>query len=256
MRQKMISARDITYNSLRTAYTYARNEDIFLVDSKTGNERRITKTAESESNPAFIMNDSKLIYIKNQNVFSWDINTGLTTQLTNFQKSPREDKKDVLTPQETWLKNEQLRNMEVLKTRKEKKDSAEAAAKAFPKEKELRTIYYEDKIVTGLTVSPDGRFITYRLFKPVTNAKSTIIPNYVTESGFTQDIPGRTKVGAPSGTVEFFVFDTEKDTVLNIKPDQVPGIADATDYSKDYIKDTAKKKITNEARKFFWSLLE
>jgi dipeptidyl aminopeptidase/acylaminoacyl peptidase len=166
-------------------------------------------------------------------------------QLTNFQKSPKEDKKDILTPQELWLKNDQLRNMEVLRTRKQKRDSAEAAQKAIPKEKELRPIYFEDKFVTGLTVSPDGRFVTYRLFKQAVNAKNTIIPNYVTESGYTQDIPGRTKVGAPLGTSELFVFDREKDTVIPVKADQLPGIADPTDYSKDYKADTSKKKPGN-----------
>lgn len=252
LRQKMIGDKDVTYNIARTAYTYAKNDDIFFANVKAGNERRITKTAEAESNPRFIMNDTKIIYTKNGNIFSWDIATGLTTQLTNFQKSPKEEKKETLTMQETWLKNEQLRNIEVLKTRKEKKDSAEAAAKAFPKEKELRTIYYEDKFVTGITVSPDGRFVTYRLFKPAANAKATIVPNYITESGFTQDIAGRTKVGAPSGTSEFFIFDTEKDTVLPVRPEQLPGIADVTDYAKDYpVKDTAKKKSTNRTVSFF-----
>lgn len=252
LRQKMIAADDATFNTARTAFAFSRFDDIFFTDVKTGKERRVTKTTEAESNPRFIMNDTKIIYTKNQNIFSWDIATGLTTQLTNFQKSPKEDKKEVLTPQEVWLKNDQLRNMEVLKTRKEKRDSAEAAAKAFPKEKELRTIYYEDKFVGNVNVSPDGRFVSYRLFKPAANAKTTIVPNYVTESGFTQDITTRTKVGAPLGASELFIFDTEKDTVLTVKPDQIPGISDATDYSKDYpVKDTAKKKTNNRQVNFY-----
>ncbi|WP_315816590.1 hypothetical protein [Paraflavitalea speifideaquila] len=46
-------------------------------------------------------------------------------------------------------------------------------------------------------MSADGRFISYRLIKAATGGKNTIVPNYVTESGFTEDIPGRTKVGNP-----------------------------------------------------------
>ena len=34
------------------------------------------------------------------------------------------------------------------------------------KQKDLRSISIEDKILQGLTISPDGRFISYRLSKP------------------------------------------------------------------------------------------
>lgn len=255
-RQNNITSDNVTFNTARTAYTYEKNGDIYFADVKTGSERRVTKTTEVESNPGFIMNDSKIIYTRSQNIFSWDMLTGLTTQLTNFQCSPKDEKKDNLSAEEAWLKNQQLSGMEVLKTRKEKKDSAESAAKLLPKEKELRAIYYEDKFVGNIVVSPNGRFITYRLFKPAPNAKSTIVPNYITESGFTQDIPGRAKVGAPAGTSEFFIFDTEKDTVLTVKPSQLPGITDATDYAKDYpVKDTTGKKTVRAVTFFgpFWN---
>ena len=85
----------------------------------------------------------------------------------------------------------------------------------------------------GLTISPDGRFVGYRLTKP-SDAKSTIVPNYVTESGFTSDIPGRTKVGVSQNNSEFFIYDRKKDTVFAIKMDSIPGIRDLPDYVKDY----------------------
>jgi len=187
---------------------------------------------------------------------------GLTTQLTNFQKgaaparpesSPgasrrrpqqtKDEKKETLSAQEKWLQNDQLEHFDVLRTRKEKKDLADSMNKLLPKPKELRAIYTDDKTLNNLVISPDGRFISYRLFKPATGAKKTIVPNYVTESGFTEDIPGRTKVGAPEGSSEFFVFDTEKDTVIQVKTDQIQGIDDLPDYMKYYpTKDTVKKK--------------
>ena len=55
--------------------------------------------------------------------------------------------------------------------------------------------------------------------KPLPAAKTTIVPSYVTETGFTTDIPARTKVGAAQGTSEFFIYDRERDTVFAIKID-------------------------------------
>ncbi|MGZ8551563.1 MAG: prolyl oligopeptidase family serine peptidase, partial [Chitinophagaceae bacterium] len=117
------------------------------------------------------------------------------------------------------------------------------------KQKELRSISIEDKILQGLNISPDGRFISYRLSKPPANTKSTIVPNYVTETGFTTDIPARTKVGAPEASSEFFIYDRQRDTVLVIKTDSIPGIKDMPDYIKDYpkqLEERTKKAVTRE----------
>ncbi len=71
-----------------------------------------------------------------------------------------------------------------------------------------------------------------RLTRAASGGKSTIVPNYVTESGFTEDIPGRTKVGAPMSTQELYLYDMQKDTVYVLKTDSIPGIKDLPDYVK------------------------
>ncbi len=246
MRKQILPASSYTYNLERTRYTYAKNGDIFLGDAKTGTEKQITATVETESGPEFILNSSKIIFRRNQDVFAWDIALGITTQLTNFKKGiapVREPKKDTLNPQEKWLARDQLEYFDVLKSRKNKKDSSEAATKAFTKEKELRSIYYGDRILSLVSVSPTGRFTTYRLTTPAKGARNTIVPSYVTESGFTQDINTRTKVGAPEGSSDFYVFDAIADTVLLVKTDSISGIKDLPDFAKDYpTYDSLKKK--------------
>ena len=235
-RQAILRGRDITYNNTRSSYVYDKDGDIFLADVKTGKERRITQTVDIESDPLFSFDDTKVVYTLNQNLFAWEIATGLITQLTNFQRGtapPKDLKKENLNTQEKWLKEDQLRNFDVLRSRKQKRDITDSMASALPKNKTLKTIYLEDKSLFGAVISPDGRYITYRLYKSE-RGKTTIVPSYVTESGFTEDIPGRTKVGASQGTQEFFVFDTEKDTVLHVKTTDIEGIKDIPAYFKDY----------------------
>ncbi|HSC38350.1 MAG TPA: hypothetical protein VLD19_10775, partial [Chitinophagaceae bacterium] len=236
-RQSLHEARNMVYNNSHTGFVYENDGDIFMGDVKTGKERRITQTTEREYSPRFAFNDTRVVYGRSQNLFAWDISEGLTVQLTNFQAGAPTTNRNSSNQQEKWLKEDQLRNFDVLRSRKERKDTTEAMGKARPKKKELRTINIEDKNLSALDISPDGRFISYRLVK-TTAGKNTIVPSYVTESGFTEDIPGRTKVGAPQGTQEFFVFDTEKDTVLAIKPDSVslPGLTDLPAYLADYPK--------------------
>ncbi len=274
-KQTLLTENNVTYNEARTAYLYSRETDIFYVDLKTNKTRRITHTTETESNPQFSFNETKIVYSRNQNLYAWDIVTGETMQLTNLrsgesgpfagsgagrtgapQRGGRESSSG--NQQEDWLKKDQLQYFEVLRSRKEKREAADAYNKSLPKTKELRTINIEDKNLQGLSLSPDGRFISYRLFKAATGAKSTIVPNYVTETGFTVDIPARTKVGAPMGNSELFVYDRERDTVYAVKTDDIPGIRDLPDFVKDYPDQLEQrtKNPVNRAVTFFgpnWS---
>ncbi|OQP52111.1 peptidase S9 [Niastella yeongjuensis] len=241
----------VRYNAPRDQYTYAYEGDIYLASVKTGLHRRITKTVVQESNPQFSFNDHKIVYTRDQNAWAWDVQTGETTQLTNFTTGsatttatpaftgrgnpppPAANRPAVgATKQEKWLQQEALENSLVLERRKQKKDEADSMLKQF-REKALRAIPLEGKIVSQLTISNNGRFITYRLTTAPTG-KTTIVPSYVTESGFTEDLSARTKVGATLPSQELFVFDCEKDTVFAIKTDSIPGIRDLPGYLKDY----------------------
>lgn len=240
MRQTIPLRNAIVYNSGRTAYAYTREGDVFYVDQKTKKEQRITQTTETESSPQFIDAGKKLVYTRSQNLYAWDVLNGTTTQLTNFQRGAA-SREPAPTAQEAWLQRDALSLSTILQERRRKKDSTEAINK-LQTPRELRTIYLDDKNLISPLVSADGRFVAYRLFRPAAGVKNTIVPNYVTETGFTTDIPGRPKVGAPPAATELYVFDREKDTVFWIRTTELPGIADRPDYVKDYAaKDSTKK---------------
>ena len=258
-KQAMAAEGVYNYNQGRTAYVFTKDGDIFYMDIKSGKTKRIIQTVDMETNPQFSFNETKIIYSRSQNLYAWDITSGETMQLTNiksgdapqaptgggFQRGGRGTTPTTTgNQQEQWLKNDQLQYFQVLKERKEKREAGEAYTKSLPKTKELRSISIDDKVVQGLGLSPDGRFVNYRLFKaaPVTNAKTTIVPSFVTETGFTTDIPSRSKVGAQQGSSEMYIYDRLRDTVLSIKTDSIPGIQDLPDYLKDYPKKSEERK--------------
>src|SRR6187402_3213285 len=73
------------YNTSRSGYLLAKDGDIFYTELKTGKTKRITQTADAETNPQFSFNDTKIVYNRNQNLYAWDIASGETMQLTNLQ---------------------------------------------------------------------------------------------------------------------------------------------------------------------------
>ncbi|HET9055046.1 MAG TPA: DPP IV N-terminal domain-containing protein, partial [Cyclobacteriaceae bacterium] len=212
--------------------------DLFLLDVPSGKITQLTNTVERESGAVFSGDEKKIIYTFDQNLYAWEISTGNVTQITDFRKGKKSSPAPT-NDQEKWLKQDQLAYMQVIKERYERQNTIRNIQKAEqpnrPKE-----IYIDDKSVDQPRLTPDGNFVVFRLSKRAA-AKSTIVPNYVTASGFTEDIQARTKVGAPLGTSELFVYDIKRDTVLQVKTDSLPGIADTPAFTNVYPKKDKKE---------------
>ncbi len=222
---------------------FDRQGDLFLLDVKSGNIRQLTNTAETETDPLFSGDEQQAVFRRaGTNLFSINLKTGELAQLTDF-KTGTKKAEPKLTDEEKFLKQDQLRLSSVLKERKAKKDEAERITKT-DQPKRPKEIYLDDKNVVNPQLSPDGHFITYRLTKRPANAKTAQVPNYITESGYTEDIAARTKVGSPVASQEFFVYDIAKDTVRAVSVKDIPGINDKPAYLKSAANakpDTAKK---------------
>ena len=232
-----------SYNKSYNKKLYEKGGDLFLLDVPTGKTTQITNTVDRESNASFSLDERKVLFMANSNLFSWEISTGTFTQLSDFKKGNKKSEAKS-NEQEKWLKADQLAYFEVLKQRNDNRKATDKNRKA-DQPKRPKEIYLDDKNINNIQLSPDGKFITYVLTKN-TNAKSTIVPNYVTESGFTEDIPARTKVGAAQNVSELFVYDLTKDTVLSVKTDEIAGIFDLPEYKKDY---PAKAKADTKEKK-------
>ncbi len=237
--RRQLSSQFGSYNGARTKKIFEKNGDIFLLDIATLQLTQITNTTDREANPVFSGDEKKIVFNANGNLFSWAIATGLFTQLTDFKKGTKKAETKN-SEQEKWLKVDQLAYFEVLRERSQHRKLAERNQKS-DKPKRPKEIYLEEKSVDNLMLSPDSKFIIYRLTKSATN-KSTIVPNYVSESGFTEDIPARAKVGALQNTSELAVYDIQRDTVFLVKTDQLASITQQPEYKKDYTTATKLEK--------------
>jgi dipeptidyl aminopeptidase/acylaminoacyl peptidase len=232
-RQKLPSATGI-FNKLQTLKLYAKNGDIFIQDLRSGAVKTITQTIQTESNPVWSLDEKSIIFESNKNLFSISLETGLLTQHTHFL--PGTSKATAkLSEQEQFLKTDQLALFDILQERKTKRESTLKALKS-EKAKTPKEIYLGDKSLTSIKLSPDAKYVTYQLAQNDKTSKSTAVPNYVTESGFTEHIPARTKVGAPASSYEFWVYDIAQDTTFKISMKDIAGFQDKPDFLKDYPK--------------------
>ncbi len=234
-----------TYNRPRTQKVYVKDGDIYWLELKTDKARQITNTVEAESNPVFNQNEQKILFTQGDDLFAWTLSTGELTQLTQFKKGKKPETKE--TEQDKWLKADQQRWMEVVKERSEKKKITEKYTKA-DQPKRPKEIYIEEKSVSNVVLSPDERYIIYQLAQIPKNSKSIQVPNYVTESGYTEPLTARQKVGMETPGQELFVLDRQRDSVFAVLLTHLPGIYDKPDYLKDYPQKagTAKKDSASQ----------
>ncbi len=239
---------------------FAAHGDLFLFYPETNLRKQLTQTLELESNPTFTVDGQEIIFQKSGDIFSLNLNSGLLKQITDFEKGTKKVEKKK-SAQEKWLETDQLAMFEILKER----DTKEKATKANKYQLEIpKKIYLNENRISGTNPSPKLNFVAYSTIEAEKSVKSTIVPSYLTQSGFTEDLPARSKVGAVQSTYKSFIYDIKKDTVWKVDLSKLPGIKEQPKFLAEYIKADSSKKVDTtkkvEARKVilsqtFWSPL-
>jgi dipeptidyl aminopeptidase/acylaminoacyl peptidase len=220
-------------NLSKTKKIYAKNGEILLFDVETENKSSLIKFGDRISNPTFLANENRIAFEISNNLYVLDINSGKFNKLTAIRsgKKPQE-KEDKLAEREKWLKEDNLSLLSVIKEREDKKEKTKSYSDAI-KEKEPYSFYLEEKSLANLQLSPDEKFATMLFFSRSEN-KRTDVPDYTDATGYTVNLPARTKVGDKPSKTELAIYDLERDTVFFVSTKNLPGIKDLPDYIKDY----------------------
>ncbi len=229
--QKSLPSSFGVYNRDRTLKAYSKDGDLFLLDLRNGTSKQITNTLDRESSPQF--SGDFIVYQAGGNVFTWHMTTGVTNQLTQFKRGNKRDEPRK-SGNELWLEEQQMELFDILRERKAERKLEEKRDKAL-EPKRPKEYWFGDKNMNSIAVSPNLQYITFRLTKPAPD-KHTDVPSYVSESGFTEDLRARAKVGSPTDTHEFGIFDAVRDTVYMVDAKQIPGIYDKPEFLRDYHK--------------------
>ena len=239
--KKNLASPNGVFSKDRSEMVYANDGDLFLMQVNTGLVTQITNTTENENNPLFNSKEDRIIFNRGLNLFSWDIKTGEMVQLTDFKPGKeKQQEKPYSSDQDKWLYNDQLRLFTVLDERKREKEKTDKEDEAL-KPARPKTIYTGTDQVRSADISPDGNYITYLVSTPV-EGKRTMIPEFVTESGYTEESQSRSKAGTPFVSSSIIaIYDIKRDTVYKAKEDDIPGIAEQIEYAlKQPAKDPKK----------------
>jgi dipeptidyl aminopeptidase/acylaminoacyl peptidase len=192
--------------------------DVVLVDTVANMRRQITRLAGDEGNPRWARQETAVTFTKENNLFLMPldgggagppgnsaniVSSGTIIQLTDIVPRKRETSE---TDSQKFVKAEEQKLIEHTRVEAEKKKKSEEKDKALALPKyELA----ERQSASDLQLSPDGKHVFFVIAERAETAKRPNVPNYVTESSYTEDIPARTFVGDAQDKRTLVVMDLD-----------------------------------------------
>jgi dipeptidyl aminopeptidase/acylaminoacyl peptidase len=179
----------------RTRTVYSRDGDIFLYDGSTGSTRQLTKTDDAETDPHFTQDEKSVAFTRSNNLYVVSLDSGAIDEMTDIRPpgSPPPAGEEKGNPSQEALKKENRDLLDVVRERAAERELQEAKRKREHPRKPL--ILQAGQTIASLQLTPDRRYVIASIREPAQGDKHTVVPNFVTESGYTEDIPSRDKAG-------------------------------------------------------------
>jgi dipeptidyl aminopeptidase/acylaminoacyl peptidase len=230
-----ISVAEGEWSADRTKRVYVREGDVYVRDLRTGEVRQLTRTADEETDAEFLTGvgdgDGRVAYHRGGQVYVRDLASGLELQAADLrtEKDPEAEEAEAEADAD-YLERQQKRLFQVIR-----KDEAEDKAERN-RERELQAadptrpplpFYLGDDIdVTGASISPSGRWMLVAVADADRDrGERSLMPEYVTESGYVETEKERPKVGTGDGKGEsLLLLNLEAHEVHELDWKALPGI--------------------------------
>lgn len=191
----------------KSATVFVERGDVYLYDHIDQQRRPLTQTVEVESHPRFWRDARHVTFVRGGNLYRLALDPGRLEQLTDIRPpgSPAPESENKGTESQEQLKKEQRRLLAVIAERAAEREREEAERQSENPRKPW--ILPARHSVSSLVLTPDGEFVIAQILEAGEKNRRTIVPNYVTESAYTEDIPARDKVGDVQGLSKLAVIE-------------------------------------------------
>ena len=238
---------DKTENKNRTRVLYTRNGNLYLLDKLSRENTLLLDLSEEISGPFYSKNEDAIFFLQENNLFKYSPEKSTIRKITNIVKESKKDfeKKNWSNDQEEWLYKDQMAMFDILKLRNEQENKRKQEREELKDDPGMEYAYTNNRI-SDFGISGDERFVSFLEFNRNEKGKSTEMPQYVTESGFTKTRQVRSKVGYSYGEMKLVIMDLVRDTFYYADASKLPGIKEEYEYGED------QKKVQLENNKSYY----
>ncbi|MES1260352.1 MAG: alpha/beta fold hydrolase, partial [Acidobacteriota bacterium] len=179
-------------NEDRTLSVFSQDGDLIVVENATGKRRQVSKTSDAETDPRFLPGGRRISFQRGGNLFTLSLDNGELEQVTDIRSTAASETPKGTEAQE-YLKKEQQEMFEVVRERLKYKEEAEARQKKLAARKPFHLAARQS--IGQMQLSPDGKYVLALVTEVPNGSKNSNVPNWITDSSFPEDIPGRSRVG-------------------------------------------------------------
>ncbi len=212
---------------------YARGGDLYLFDRATNTQTRLTKTRDSEGSPRFALAGDAVIFVRDNNLYKLFLDSGALAQLTDLRsgQAPSDAYSD---DQDAFLETQQSELFEIIRQEQEEDELRESARERDEKALDPPPTWYRgSRSLSQLSLDPTERYVSFVTSSSPAQNKRTRAIDWVTESGYTEMLPARAKVGATPQNRRLYIQDLERDTTYQIDLHQLEGAYDVPEYLRE-----------------------
>ncbi len=194
----------------RRLTVFTEEGDVFLYEHEKAERRQLTRTVEAESNAHFTRDQRAVYFTRASNLYVMSLDGGSLEQLTDIRvPAPPGGAAPAVagaggagaaraSESQDFLRKEERRLLDVVRERAEQREEQERRRREREKERRKPFSLTAGQTVTNLQLSPDGSYVVMTVADPAAG-KNTIVPNFIGDAGYTEDIQSRTKVGDTQG---------------------------------------------------------
>ena len=193
----------------RRLTVFTEEGDVFLYDHERGERRQLTRTVEAESNARFTRDQRSVYFTRQSNLYVMSLDGGSLEQLTDIRvpvpppagaaaQGAGGAAAARASESQEFVRKEERRLLDVVRERAEQREEQERRRRERDKDRRKPFSLTAGQTVTNLQLSPDGAYVVMTVADPAAG-KNSIVPNYISDAGYTEDIQSRTKVGDTQG---------------------------------------------------------
>ncbi len=194
--------------------------DLYLVERSRLQVTRLTETEEREGSPRFSGDDERVFFTRGDNLFSMSLDEAHIRQLTDIRSGPEPREEQEAEGHKAFLERQQEELFRHIRRQKEEQEEREARRERM-EEGEPEPVYLgRGESLRGLDPSPTGDYVVVTAYARAEGAESTMVPDWITESGYTQERNTRSKVGDVQGKTRIGLLEvaTGEMTWLDLYP--------------------------------------
>jgi dipeptidyl aminopeptidase/acylaminoacyl peptidase len=170
--------------------------DLYLVDRASLRTRRLTQTQESEGSPLFSPDEESILFTRSGNIFEMSLDEGMIRQITDIRSGQAPQEEPEAEGQRGFLERQQEQLFEHIRRLRAREEERSAEREAAQAEARPQPTYLANGERAGsLAPNRAGTYVALSARRSTQGAQNTLIPEWITESGYTEEIITRAKVG-------------------------------------------------------------